>query len=271
MPQDDLCTLRECRRRQLLPRTQPVNDLWKNPRIPLRATTNHHRICTCDVERTRKISRTSDVTAHNHGNLDGTLHLGNRRIVRIATVELLARAPVYGNGIDTDRLRHPCNLHGIARGIIPTEPHLHREWQLRCPTDCCEYLLRLFRLAHQCRALTILHDLRRRTPHVEVQNIRCPDLLDVGGSLRRHRRRFGKNLHRNRALARLRTKHLHRMLVAVVDALTAHHLRKRERTAHIVCDHAIRCVRHPRHRCEKDRIIERECSYFHWLHGWFRS
>ena len=173
---------------------------------------------------------------------------------------------MHGNGIDTDRLRHPRNLHGIARGIIPTEPHLHRERQLRCPTDCCEYLLRLFRLAHECRTLAILHNLRRRAPHVKIQNVRRPDLLDVGGSLRRHRRKFGKNLHRNRTFARLRAEHLHRVFVAVVDALTAHHLCKRERAAHIVRDHAVRRVRNSRHRCEKDRIIERKRTYFHGSH-----
>ena len=267
MPQNHLRTLRERWRRQFLPRAQPVNELRENPRISLRPASDHHRICPRDIEGTRETLGAAHIPAHNHRNRDGALHLGNRRIVRISAVELLTRTPVHGNGINTDRLCHPCNFHGVARGIIPAEPHLHRERQLRCAADCRKNFLSLPRLAHERRTLSVLHDLRRGAAHVEIQNVRRPDLLDVGGSLRRHRRRLCKDLHRNRPLARLRTEHLHRMLALVVDPLTAHHLCKRERTAHIVCDHAVCRVRHPCHRCEKDGIIERERSYFHRLHG----
>ena len=149
MPQNHCRTLRQCWWRQLLPRMQPVNQLRENPWIPLRTAPDHHRIRPRDLEGTFEIDRTADIPAHNDGNPDRTLHCGNRCIVRVAAVELLARSSVHGDGIHADCLRHACDFHCVARGIVPTEPHLHRERQTRRTANRRQNLLRPLRVTHQ--------------------------------------------------------------------------------------------------------------------------
>ena len=57
------------------------------------------------------------------------------------------------------------------------------------------------------------------------------------------------------------------MLIAVMNALTAHHLSKCKRTAHIMCNHTIGGIRYTRHRCEEYGFIKGERADFEWLHG----
>ena len=57
------------------------------------------------------------------------------------------------------------------------------------------------------------------------------------------------------------------MLIAVMNALTAHHLSKCKRTAHIMCNHTIGGIRYTRHRREEYGFIKGERADFEWLHG----
>ena len=132
MPQDHLRALRERWRRQFLPRSQPVNQLRKNPWIPLRSAPDHHRIRARDIEGACETLGAAHIPAHNHRNRDGALHLGNRRIVRIAAVELLARAlditgadaVMIGRGAQGNPWIFPQLIHWLHTGAELPPPTL---------------------------------------------------------------------------------------------------------------------------------------------------
>ena len=178
-------------------------------------------------------------------------------------VELFTRAAMHGNRIDAGCLGKFCHLDDIDRSIIPPLAHLDGNWHLDGPADGRKDGKSLFRLAHQGRAFAVLHDFRSGAAHVEIENIRRAEPFDKGRGLSSHLRCIGKNLHGERPFRRLRLQHRERPLIAEMDALRRDHLRKAERTAHVMCDDAVRRIRHAGHWRQKDRRLKIKFTDLH--------
>ena len=196
-----------------------MGELAEDPRIALCGTADHDAIAARDRANLVEVVECAHVTVGDDGDLDGALHFADDLPVRMPRVELLARAAVHGDGIHTGFLRQLRHLDDIDRRLVPALAHLDRHGHLDRLADGRENGERALWVAHQCRALPVLDDLRRGAAHVEVEDVRRAERFDKGGRLCRHLRRVGEDLHGQRPFLLLRLQHGKRALVAEMDAL----------------------------------------------------
>ena len=251
------------RPRQLLTRAQVVRELVEKPGITLRRAADHHAVRACLAENRVEVIIGTHVAVGNDRNLHGLLHLGNFLPVRMAHVELLARTSVHRNGLDTRRLGQLRDFHDVDMRRIPSDAHLHRKGHLHGLAHGAENREGLLRLAHKCRPLTIFYDFRRRTAHIEVEDICRTQFFHVLRGLSRQGRVAREELHDQRPFLRPRLQHGQRVLVVEMDTRTAHHFGVAERAAHVVRDDAVGDVRNAGHWRKKYRGIEVEFSQLH--------
>ena len=258
MPQQHRGALVKRRPRQALARPEVVRELAENPRIPLRRAADHDGVAARRRADGIEVVIGAHVTVGDDGHAHGLLDAADDVPVRLAAVELLARAAVHGDGVDARGLGAPCELDDVYVLLVPAHAHLDGHGHLHRAADGREDALRLFRLAHERGALAVLDDLRRGAAHVEIEDVGRAERLDVACRLGRHLRRIRKDLHRERPLAGLRGEHRERALIPEMDALARYHLRVAERAAHLVRDDAVGRIRDARHRREENGRLEAE-------------
>ena len=201
MPQQHRGALLKRRRGQALARPEVVRELAENPRISLRRAADHDGVAARRRADRVEIVIRAHVAVGDDGHAHGLLDAADDVPVRLAAVELLARAAVHGDGVDARGLGAPCELDDVYVLLVPAHAHLDGHGHLHRAADGREDALRLFRLAHERGALAVLDDLRRGATHVEVEDVGRAERLDVACRLGRHLRRVREDLHRERPLA----------------------------------------------------------------------
>ena len=151
-----------------------------------------------------------------------------------------------------------CQFHHVDMGFVPAFSGLQGDRDRHClrhsPDDPpCQ--LRIF---HQRGALAVVHDLRHRAAHVDVEEVEVNlrPLADDVQRLRNKLRLTPEKLHRHRPLFFLRLHQLRRLAVAVADRLRADHLHRDEARALFAAKQTKRQVRDPCHWRHQNVILK---------------
>ena len=108
-----------------------------------------------------------------------------------------------GHGRRPGRFHELRQLRRVAAALVPALAHLHRHRHGNGLHDRLHDPRGPFRVAHEGAAVAVVHDLRHRAAHVDVEKIRAGQLQRKGRSLRHHGRFVPEDLRAADAAVRL--------------------------------------------------------------------
>ena len=152
---------------------EAVVRLVEHPRPAERAAADHHRRAAGLGHHAARLVDRGHVTVARHGNVHRLDHLTDHVPGRAATELLRTRARMHGDRIDADFLSHQRDLDGVRLEVVPAATDLDRERHLELATQRAEHAAGRNDIAHKRGALASAHDLRHRTAHVDVDDVRA--------------------------------------------------------------------------------------------------
>ena len=155
-------------------------DLPRQPRLALRATSDHHRVRPRTIECVPRIGKRGDVAIDHQRNIDRLANGANRVPVGLALVELAAGAAMHRNQPDAGGFGPPRQFRRIDRAVIPTETHLQRHGYADRADGRLDQRQRVVEIAHQGRAGLPPGHMAGGTTHVDVDDVRPRRFGDTG-------------------------------------------------------------------------------------------
>ena len=171
MPQDHLCDFFECRLRQMFAGLKVMQDLPENTWITLCAARNHKSIASGLCLHRDHILRRQQVSVADHRYWNRFFYLPYDIPVRPAGVELLTRPPMHRNCCRTRILCNLGHLYCIDMLIVKAFSDFDRDRLVDCLYRLTDNFTCKLRILHKCWALTVVHDLRNRAAHIQIQDI----------------------------------------------------------------------------------------------------
>ena len=113
-----------------------------------------------------------DVPVSDHWYGNRLFHLTDNLPVCLTCIKLLPGSSVNCHGSHTAGFCNFRNFHCVHRGIIKPFPEFDCHRLVYLFYKSCENLLRQFRVFHQGRTLSVIHYLRHRAAHIEINNIK---------------------------------------------------------------------------------------------------
>ena len=156
---------------QMLSRLNKMQAIRKYPRVSLSSAGNHHRVAAGLPHHPDRILSRIHIPVSNDRYTDRLFDSADNVPIRASRIILLA-----GPSVDRDRgrpgiLKHLGGFHGVDFILIKTGSDLDCDRSRRDSTNSPDDRSCPLKIAHEGRALIVVHDLRHRTAHVDVQNI----------------------------------------------------------------------------------------------------
>ena len=122
------------------------------------------------------------------------------------------------------------------------------------------------RIAHQGAALTVVKDLRHRTAHVDVNEVRMADVPGTAGRFRHHLRLVPKQLGAAGPVRRLHFQQSGGFFIVIDQRFGADHLRIGHGCAELSAHRPKGRVRNARHRRQKKTVFGPEPAKISHVH-----
>ena len=171
----------------------------KDPWIGHRAAANQDSIAAGLAKASERLFDRRHITAARDGHAHIFLDRAHQIPIREAAIALLLRAAMQGDVLDAAGLGQLRGLDGIDRAVRVSGANFDRQRNRNRFLDLFENRFQSRQIAQQPRATAVLHDFRRRTAAVYIENIRADFFGHLGGHA--HALRLpAENLNRKRAL-----------------------------------------------------------------------
>ena len=232
-------------------------DLRKDERISLRPPRDHYARAACFFKHVERGPAREDIAVADDRDRDRPNDLRDDLPVRRAGIHLHPRPAVDGDERRAALLRHPGKLHGVRVLLVPALAEFDADRNGRRLDRRFDDPPGKSRVPHQCGAVAVSRDLRRRAAHVDIDDAdligRDQRFEQPGDRFRNDRRIMPEELDAAGAFLARDGDQLLRFAVVVMQPARADHLREREIAALRDRKAAERAVRYPRHRREEHR------------------
>ena len=222
--------------------------LTEQPWISQRAAADHDGIRAGCLQNIHGLLRAVHIAVGNDRNRHGALDLRNGIPIRFACIHLRPRASVQRDGCRARRLRHLGEVQIILAVCIPALAEFDGHRHIDGLYHRADNFFRQLGLTHQRTAVTALDNLRRRTAHIDVQQLRTGNIQCFLGAVRHIRRIAAENLHPARLFRRCQRQQLPRLFVLKQQGLCGDHLTDGCRRAALPTNLPKRPIRHTCHR-----------------------
>ena len=256
LPHGRVNALRERRQRRTDAGLEQCIRPLEQPRITERTSPDHHAVRAGVRENADRVLGFGHISVGEHRNANRLLDFTNHIPVGGAAVLLRARASVQRDRCRAGLLSHFCKFHAVDAFFIPALAKLDRYRYIDRVYDRCNHLGRQLRVLHQRGAVTVVYDLRRRTAHVDIDDI-------TAGFLQRQFRAFGhrvrlvpENLGSRRMLVRPQLEQTRRFLILIAQRLCGDHFGHGQRRAVLPADMAECKIGHACHRCKRQFSVD---------------
>ena len=172
------------------------------PWISLHRAPDHNTITSGFFHQCLRFLRRIYVSVSNNRNRNCFFDSANRIPVCLSRIILLAGASMNCHCCCTGIFYDFCNLYRIYRISFKTDTDFRRHRLLYCMRYLCHNLTDQLRSLKKRRSLTIIDNLRNRTSHINIQNIKRL-LLNTLRNFSHQIRFTSKYLHGNRMLHRV--------------------------------------------------------------------
>ena len=143
--------------------------LPENPGISFCRPADHDTIAAGLFQNGFCFFRAVHIPVADHWNLHCILHLCDDIPVCLSAVVLGSRPSVHRHRCHTTGFRDLRDLHGIDMVIVEAFSDLHCHRLIDGFYQCGQNLLHQLRILHQRGAFAVVHDLRHRAAHIQIQ------------------------------------------------------------------------------------------------------
>ena len=166
---------------------------FENPGIPFSGPADHDAVAARLIEQCLRFFRGIHVAVSNDRNGNRLFHLADDLPVRFTGIILLPRPAMNGDGSRSGGFQALRHLHGVDAVLGKSFPDLHGHGLFDGLRDTLHDFSRKGGIFHEGGAFAVVDDLRHRTAHVDIQDIKG-QILNRSRHLRHQLRLRAKEL-----------------------------------------------------------------------------
>ena len=149
-----------------------MQNLLKYPWISLCSPGNHKAVTSRLFLHGNHILRRQQISVSNHGNGYRLFYLTDNVPVCLSGIKLFSCAAMHSHCCRSRILCNLCHLHCIHMIVIESLSDFYSYRFVDCLYCLSDNLPCQFRVLHQRRSLTVIHNFRHRTSHINIQQIK---------------------------------------------------------------------------------------------------
>ena len=146
--------------------------LGENPWISLCSSCDHDSVTSCLFHQLFCFLRTCHISISNYRNRDRLFHLTDDIPICLSAVILFSCPSVHGYSCCPGLLDDLRDLNRINAAVIKSFSYLHSDRLINRLHHCTDNLINELRILHKCRAFSVTYNLRHRTSHVNIHDIK---------------------------------------------------------------------------------------------------